>query len=1071
MGHILAISVIFFYTNTFTLLTNHFLLSASHIKIYAYIFSLSRSPIPTLSPTASPDANLAFNGTILAAIIGALVGLLGLAFGIFQFYQARKDELEKQRFQQEKEELQLLLNKAAQRQQFEDELEKRRYEDFLATRRATLEREQLRKASTQAKARTLMTQARTLSERTEAYRKALHTDPHISHLQILDMTYPMDVRKVYVRLRLHQETRLRYDIDTALLAAEEHGDPNSLIKARYALLETRSQAAMTPEEALRKYPRCIILGDPGAGKSTLLKYLTLQSVDQQLPYLPDLPVHIVLGDFASSPHQDLLRFAAERWDERYGFPEDEAQQYIESCLHDGNAILLLDALDETVIGGNDEIARDSYAHVLTAINQIAVRYSKAPIVVTARKAGYHQRAHLSGFTELEVLDFRPQESEEFVTNWFKYHPVPSRHVTANDLNTQLARNPRIQSLASNPLLLTLIILVYESRQELPERRAEIYSQCIDVLLFRWDTSRDIRRRKRFNAEHKKDLLTEIAWYFHTRGRRYFPEDELLQVIAKFLPTIDIAPENSRYILREIEEENGLLKEQAHGWHGFLHLTIQEYFVAQHLCNAEYGLYELLKHCGDPWWEEAMLLYVGTIPDATRFLRALLHMEKKQWFWKDIFHTSLLWAGQCLAAKPRRVQKGLRNEIIGLLFHILRKTPYSLIREHVTRILMNIDGSDARGKLLIMLKDRQEDSNVRSIIAETLGELEDHTVVPDLLALLKDTQQQRNIRLNAALALGQIGDHAVIPDMLAILKDTQEDSNVRQNIAQALELLGGQELVPNLLALLKNKQDSSDDRWYIAGALGALGDQAVIPDLLAILKDTQEQYLLRAHTAAALGALGDQAVIPDLLALLKDTQVDRIVRWFIAKALGILGDQAVIPDLLALLKDTQVDRIVRAHIAGSLGILGDQAVIPDLLALLKDTQADKIVREDVAEALIALGDQAVTPYLLAILKDKHEDRIIRFNVAKQLIRTGKQEIAFSYLSPMIREFYLDIEFLGITSDLMPNYASIRIFARLLRIAHSRNDYFLPALWEAAQREKVRILMFRFLGIKLVRVVKL
>ena len=235
----------------------------------------------------------------------------------------------------------------------------------------------------------------------------------------------------------------------------------------------------------------------------------------------------------------------------------------------------------------------------------------------------------------------------------------------------------MQSLASNPLLLSLIIMVYELRQELPERRAEIYRQCIDVLLFRWDTSRDIRRRRKFKAEQKQDLLTEIAWYFHTRGRRYFPEDELLQVIAEFLPTIDLLPEDSKSILHEIEEENGLLKEQAHGWHGFLHLTLQEYFVAQYLSNVEHGLAELLKHCGDPWWEEVMLLYVGSIGNATPFLHALLRMEKKQWLWQDIFHTSLLWAGQCLAAKPRRVQRELRDEIINRLFRVFRKTPYSV----------------------------------------------------------------------------------------------------------------------------------------------------------------------------------------------------------------------------------------------------------------------------------------------------------------------------------------------------------------------------------------------------------
>ena len=77
--------------------------------------------------------------------------------------------------------------------------------------------------------------------------------------------------------------------------------------------------------------------------------------------------------------------------------------------------MLLDALDETVIGGSDERARSSYARVLASIDKVAVRYSNVPIVVTARKAGYCPRPPLSGFTELEVLDFRPQEMEDSLT--------------------------------------------------------------------------------------------------------------------------------------------------------------------------------------------------------------------------------------------------------------------------------------------------------------------------------------------------------------------------------------------------------------------------------------------------------------------------------------------------------------------------------------------------------------------------------------------------------------------------------------------------------------------------------
>ncbi len=1035
-----------------------------HVQTYTYILSI----LGILTPAPSPDANLTFYGAILAAIIGAII--VGL-FGLFQFFRSRKYEHENQRIRQRNEELQRRLDKASQIKQFENEIEKMQYENILATRREALVRERERKASTRAAVRAVMVQAQTPGERVEAYRKALHADTNISQLQILDMAYPMEVTKIYVRLRLHQETRLRYDIDAALLAAEERGDPNTLIKARYALLETRSQAAMTPEEALQKYPRCIVLGDPGAGKSTLLKYLTLQSVDQQLPHLPDLPVHIALGDFASSTYQDLLRFAAERWDEWYGFPEDEAYHYIESRLSSGSAILLLDALDETVIGGSDERARCSYARVLAAIDRVAVRYSKVPIVVTARKAGYYQRPPLSGFTELEVLDFRPQEMEEFVNNWFKHHPMPSRYATATELNAQLTRNSRIQSLASNPLLLSLIVMVYELRLELPERRAEIYRQCVDVLLFRWDTSRDIRRRKKFKAEHKQDLLTEVAWHFHTRGRRYFPEDELLQVIADFLPTIDLLPEDSKGILHEIEEENGLLKEQAHGWHGFLHLTLQEYFVAQYLSNAECGLPELLKHCGDPWWEEVTLLYVGSIRDASPFLLELLRMEKRHWLWEDIFHTPLLWVGQCLAAKPRRVQRELRDEIITRLFHVLRKTPYTLLtREQVTKTLLSIDSNDARGKLLIALKDKKEEVDIRRSITRSLGKQGSQSVIPDLLTLLKDKQEETYIRKEVTRSFVSLGDKSVIPALLALLKDKQENIDVRGDIAQALGTLGDQTVIPDLLALLRDKQEESIVRRNVARAFGVLGYQDVVPDLIALLKDKQENGYIRDNVARALGVIGDKGVIPDLLVLLKDKQEESIVRGNIAEALGVLGEKSVIPDLLVLLKDKQEESIVRGNIAEALAVLGDKGVIPDLLVLLKRKQEESIVRENSVEALGVLGDKSVIPDLLALLKDKREESNVRFQVAKSLIKMGKQESVFPYFT-LIRRDATRRTYLDIASDFMYNYESVRIFARLLQNVYPRSNYiYYDALWESAQREKVRILMFRFWRIKLVRVVR-
>ena len=146
------------------------------------------------------------------------------------------------------------------------------------------------------------------------------------------------------------------------------------------------------------------------------------------------------------------------------------------------------------------------------------------------------------------------------------------------------------------------------------------------------------------------------------------------------------------------------------------------------------------------------------------------------------------------------------------------------------------------------------------------------------------------------------------------------------------------------------------------------------------------------------------------------------------------------------------------------------MIPDLLALLKDRQEESNVRENSAEALGMLGDKSVIPDLLALLKDKHEHSNVRFQAAKSLIRMGKQEAVFPYLT-LIRRDATRRDYVDITSDFMCDYASIAIFAQLLNVVYPRSNYiYYDALWEAAQREKVRILMFRFWRIKLVRVVR-
>jgi hypothetical protein len=748
-------------------------ISAASSSLHIYSLSLIASPTPSSTATAKASPPTSIDPAIIAALIGLGGVIVGAVIaGAFALYQMRRTSQVEQKRQEE---------------QYRHDQEMARLQKELELQYKAKEQKQQRQEEEAEATQTAMLRAKTLEERVQAYRKALHADPRIARLQILDMNRPLEVTDIYIHLRLHQETRPGYELDPELQDVQVRHDPNAFLKASRLRLERRASTALVPEEAIRTHQHCVIVGDPGAGKTTLLKYLALQSVDQQVTNLPDLPIHIELNAFSSSGHRDLLEFAAIVWEERYSFPKADALGYMQARLREGQALLLLDALDEAVTGTSKEQAEDSYLLASKAITDIATRYHQAPIVVTARKAGYHQRTRLAGFTELEVLDFRLEEITQFVERWFACHPDASKRGNAPDLNAKLERNPRIQALAANPLLLSLIVIVYEDQLDLPERRAELYKQCVETLLTKWDASRNIRRLRAFKPEHKRQLLEEVAWHFHLQGERYFPESELLTVIADFLPAVGLQPEQNGQVLDEITAENGLLKEQAHGWQGFLHLTLQEYFAAQHAVDHQ-QLDSLLDRRDDPWWEEVILLYAGRIPDASPLLQRLLGLKQPEIYRDDLFHTNLILAGRCLAAHPTVRQASLREEAISRLFHILKSSPYSLTQEQIAETLAEIGGTTINAQLVGLLANEQVDKYLRRGIAEALGSLGERSIIPQLLGLLANEQVDSGVRFSIAEALGTL---VIDEEAVHALADLLFTSDIADRIHRTLWRLSRQ----------------------------------------------------------------------------------------------------------------------------------------------------------------------------------------------------------------------------------------------------------------------------------------
>lgn len=828
------------------------------------------------------------------------------------------------------------------------------------------------------------------SRRLQAYREALQADPRISSLQILDMNRPLTLTGVYVKVRVHQETRLSYTFDQALRLAEAQRDPNMLAEVGKKQLELHADKAIDPDVAIRKYRRCVIVGDPGAGKTTLLKYLALSSAGKHVSGLPDLPIHVELIAFVNSGYHDLLDFVATKWDEWYDFPHAEARMSMENALKEGKALLLLDALDEVVIGDTEELAELSYKRVSDVIMQLAVRYPQTPIVVTARKAGYHQRAPLIGFTELEVLGFRPDDIQKFVINWFTCSQDPQREMKILDLITRLERNPRIQELTTNPLLLSLIVLVYETQLDLPDRRVELYKRCVDTLLADWDVKRNIRRYHELPSERQQQLLEELAWHFHQQRQRYFSEQEALIEISGYLSAMQLPTENNRLILAQIANKDGLLKEQARGWYGFLHLTLQEYFAARYAVNHD-QLETLLTHLGDPWWEEVLLLYAGYISDASIMLQKLLGRDKNVPSRDDLFHTNLLLAGHCLTVHPILQQTSLREEIISALFELLLATPYRLMHEHIASILATIGQPEINSELLRLLTNEQINEPLRWEIADALGRNGDKSIAPDLVRLLINKKVHYSLGLMVAEALGELQDKSVVPDLLGLLTDKKIDIDVCQGVARALGTLGGQDVVLNLLHLLSNERVSHFVRQEIAEALARRGDKSVVPNLLLLLANKKINLYVRRAIVEALGKLGDTSVVPKLLQLLTEKTTDPYMRWDIVEALGELQDKSVVPELLRLLANEKIETSLRERIAEALGELQDKSVVPDLRHIMINTKVNAAVRGRIAQVLGTLGERTMISELLELLANRQLSNYTRLSIAQSLASLGERAI--------------------------------------------------------------------------------
>ena len=861
-------------------------------------------------------------------------------------------------------------------------------------------------------------------EQTVLYKRKISNE--VGKFRILDMVQSIDLAKTYVQLKVTEDEPLHY----AAISESIESYSDAMLNTELSLDKDASDEAtlFSPHEAVDKFQHIVVLGDPGAGKTTMMRYMCLSCAQSDTDIFP---IFVSLNKYTNSDLNNLLDYIYHTIEHRYGF--SDLQIHIKECLENGNALILLDGLDEVTIGDLEQ-ADIAYRHTCEQINDIALRYPDCKIAVTSRRAGWKSLLAPS-FKILSIKDFSWDEIVMFTTNWFKHDPKK-----ADRLQATLANQRGMQSLAANPLLLSLIAIVYDKDLELPERRAKLYERCVQVLLTEWDAHRGIKRANKFTTDRKRNLLEEIAFYFHEQRMRYFSKEYLLKVIRDFLPTVDISPDQAPSILFEITTQHGLIKEQAADVYGFLHLTIQEYFAAVQVNANTTNEIPQAHYIHDPWWEEVWLLMANMMHDASLLLNSILDHKE------DIFKNNLLLAGKCLVGVPRIKEKGLREKIISKLQALLEdKRCFIQTRTQIPQILIEIGGEQNNQYIRNLLQANRCPSQISIAAIESFR---NETHIPLLLKLVKREDLPLSVREKVLDKLAEFPKPGLAEDLLRILHDESMNKQVRDHVARALgffpydiSLKGLLEALDNPNAgwyvgraishfpmahnpqefanLIKTNSYSLEARWGIAFAtlkwknedlplarallfdpdiedsirvtiIRSLQKRRDAPEMLAelkkIYKTPQSTSSLKAIAVRGIYDITNGKMKDKLRSFLMNKSVSDYVRWKIIQTFVSKLDHTIFDDALKILQDSSFRLFMRLHIADDISKLTPPEKIPTLFQVIGNESINKYVRARIANSMSSANLKSYESELLSMVCEKKTNAFVRANLVSCLSKT-------------------------------------------------------------------------------------
>lgn len=304
----------------------------------------------------------------------------------------------------------------------------------------------------------------------------------------------------------------------------------------------------------------IIKGTGGIGKTTLMKHFFVDELKKENL----IPIFFELKDLNNSEEslEDCI------YNSIVNLGCDFEKKYFEYAMKSGKFLILLD--------GYDEISSIRLQGFFKELEEMTDKYESNYYIMSSRPN--EDFISFQRFTILESCAF----SEEKAINLIKRieYDKNTKERFIRELEKGLYQTH--YSFASNPLLLTIMLLTYNDYAEIPDKLHVFYEQAFDTLYTKHDATKSGYKRE-LKSKLPKDvfikIFSEFCFRSYMKEKIEFRKEDLDEIFKK-IKKKKIQFKNSEF-LQDLISSICLMYKEGEVYR-FTHRSFQEYFSARYI---------------------------------------------------------------------------------------------------------------------------------------------------------------------------------------------------------------------------------------------------------------------------------------------------------------------------------------------------------------------------------------------------------------------------------------------------------------------------------------------------------